>query len=84
MPDATATMASLPAAILLVVAQKYVAAGATGGESEGANAAEAAIPETTLCELSEDERVREIARMLSGDANEASLAHAKEMLKNAR
>ena len=28
---ATATMASLPAAILLVVAQKYVAAGATGG-----------------------------------------------------
>ena len=28
---ATATMASLPAAVLLVVAQKYVAAGATGG-----------------------------------------------------
>ena len=28
---ATATMASLPAAILLIVAQKYVAAGATGG-----------------------------------------------------
>ena len=28
---ATATMASLPAAILLVVAHKYVAAGATGG-----------------------------------------------------
>ena len=27
----TATMASLPAAVLLVVAQKYVAAGATGG-----------------------------------------------------
>ena len=59
-------------------------AGAIGNESEGANAAEAAIPETTLCELDEDERVREIARMLSGDASEASLAHAKEMLKNVR
>ena len=59
-------------------------AGATSNESEGANTAEAAIPETTLHELSEDERVREIARMLSGDASEASLAHAKEMLKNAR
>lgn len=59
-------------------------AGAAPNESEDANAAEAAIPETTLCELGEDERVREIARMLSGDASEASLAHAKEMLKNAR
>ena len=59
-------------------------AGAARSESENANAAEAAIPETTLCELGEDERVREIARMLSGDASEASLAHAKEMLKNAR
>ncbi|QPL05082.1 MULTISPECIES: carbohydrate ABC transporter permease [Actinomyces] len=28
---ATATMASLPAAVLLVIAQKYIAAGATGG-----------------------------------------------------
>lgn len=59
-------------------------AGAALKEGEDANAAEAAIPETTLCELGEDERVREIARMLSGDASEASLAHAKEMLKNAR
>lgn len=41
-------------------------AGAAPNESEDANAAEAAIPETTLCELGEDERVREIARMLSG------------------
>ena len=57
---------------------------AAPNESEDANAAEAAIPETTLCELGEDERVREIARMLSGDASEASLAHAKEMLENAR
>ena len=59
-------------------------AGAGPNESEDGNAAEAAIPETTLCELGKDERVREIARMLSGDASEASLAHAKEMLKNAR
>ena len=59
-------------------------AGAAPNESEDASTAEAAIPETTLCELGEDERVREIARMLSGDASEASLAHAKEMLKNAR
>ena len=28
---ATATMASVPAAVLLVAAQKYIAAGATGG-----------------------------------------------------
>lgn len=38
------------------------------------------IPETTLVELDDDERVAEIARMLSGDTSEASLAHAREML----
>lgn len=42
------------------------------------------VPETDLCQLSEDERPGEIARMLSGDATEASLAHAREMLAAAR
>ena len=42
------------------------------------------VPETDLCRLSEDERPGEIARMLSGDATEASLAHAREMLAAAR
>ena len=39
-----------------------------------------ALPETIIREVAGDERVREIARMLSGDATEASLAHAREML----
>ena len=41
------------------------------------------VPETDLLRLSEDERSAEIARMLSGDATETSLAHAREMLDRA-
>ncbi len=41
------------------------------------------VPETTIREISGEERVCEIARMLSGDETEASLAHAREMLANA-
>lgn len=41
-------------------------------------------PETHLRPLGGSEREHEIARMLSGDATEASLAHAREMLKAAR
>ena len=36
--------------------------------------------ETTLSEVTDEERVAEVARMLSGDAGETSLAHAREML----
>ncbi len=42
------------------------------------------MPETDLHELSAEERPAEIARMLSGDATETSLAHAKEMLSNTK
>lgn len=42
------------------------------------------VPETDLHELSAEERPAEIARMLSGDATETSLAHAKEMLSNTK
>ncbi len=38
------------------------------------------IPETSLVELDEEGRVAEVARMLSGDTSDASLAHAREML----
>jgi DNA repair protein RecN (Recombination protein N) len=38
------------------------------------------LPETTLSEIEGERRVAEIARMLSGDTSEASLAHAREML----
>lgn len=41
------------------------------------------IPETRLEEVRGDERVAEIARMLSGDTGEASLAHARQMLDEA-
>lgn len=40
-------------------------------------------PETTLREISGEERVAEIARMLSGDASDISLAHARELLAEA-
>lgn len=42
------------------------------------------VPETKLVAVHGDERVAEIARMLSGDATEASLAHAREMVEKAR
>lgn len=38
------------------------------------------IPATTLTEITGEQRVAEIARMLSGDAREISLAHARELL----
>ncbi len=38
------------------------------------------VPETSLEEIAGEQRVAEIARMLSGDTNETSLAHAREML----
>ena len=37
-------------------------------------------PETTLAPVAGDDRVAEIARILSGSATAASLAHAREML----
>ena len=41
------------------------------------------VPETVLELLDGDERVVEIARMLSGDASPESLAHARQMLREA-
>ena len=39
------------------------------------------VVETTLSEVVGDARVAEVARMLSGDVGETSLAHAREMLR---
>ena len=44
---------------------------------------EGATPETDLRQLDSAERPSEIARMLSGDATETSLAHARELLERA-
>lgn len=41
------------------------------------------IPETTLDVVLGEKRVREIARLLSGDMSEASLAHARQLLSEA-
>jgi DNA repair protein RecN (Recombination protein N) len=38
---------------------------------------------TTICQLSPEERVEEIARMLSGTIDATSLAHARELLSSA-
>jgi DNA repair protein RecN (Recombination protein N) len=38
-------------------------------------------PETRLREVTGEERIREIARMLSGTVDDASMAHAAEMLR---
>ncbi len=40
-------------------------------------------PETSLTEIAGDQRVAEVARMLSGDTSEISLAHARELLSEA-
>lgn len=42
------------------------------------------LPETELSSLDGEDRAIEVARMLSGDAGEASLAHAHEMMASAR
>ena len=42
-----------------------------------------ALPETSLLELSGDERIAEIARMLSGDTSDVSLEHARQLLSEA-
>ena len=42
------------------------------------------VPQTHLDEVTGDARTAEIARMLSGDQSEASLAHARQMLEEAR
>ena len=41
------------------------------------------LPETVIAPIDGEDRVREIARMLSGDETDASLAHAREMLDRA-
>lgn len=38
------------------------------------------VPETQLVQVSGEERIAEIARLLSGDATEESLAHARQLL----
>ena len=42
------------------------------------------VPQTHLDEVTGETRTAEIARMLSGDQSEASLAHARQMLEEAR
>lgn len=56
-----------------VMADAHYTVEKTGGDA----------PETLLREVSGDERVREVARLLSGSATETSLAHAREMLADA-
>lgn len=47
------------------------------------DAEESAMPETMLERIEGADRIREIARMLSGDATETSLKHAEELLDDA-
>ncbi|MBR1829534.1 MAG: DNA repair protein RecN, partial [Atopobiaceae bacterium] len=47
-------------------------------------AGEEGLPETSLTKIDGETRVAEVARMLSGSATEASLAHARELLKGTR
>lgn len=44
---------------------------------------DADVPETSLVQVTGEERVQEVARLLSGDASEESLAHARHMLSEA-
>ena len=41
------------------------------------------LPETTLRRIDGEARVREVARMLSGDESDVSIAHARQMLADA-
>lgn len=42
------------------------------------------VPQTSIAQIEGEDRVAEVARMLSGDASKLSLAHAREMLAAAR
>jgi len=42
-----------------------------------------ASPQTRLVEVTGEDRVREVARLLSGDTGDASLDHARELLVEA-
>ena len=69
-----------------VIVVTHLAQGAVRGEVHYVvrkTAGERAMPETDLRRLPDGERPAEIARMLSGDATETSLAHAREMLERA-
>ncbi|MBQ6395260.1 MAG: DNA repair protein RecN, partial [Atopobiaceae bacterium] len=57
-----------------VMGERHYVVEKTGGDS----------PETVIREVEDEQRVREIARMLSGDATDAGLAHAREMLAQAK
>ena len=50
---------------------------------KSASASDDEVPQTTIEPVEGEERVAEIARMLSGDASELSLAHARDMLASA-
>ena len=41
------------------------------------------VPRTTIHQVEGEDRVREVARMLSGDQSQASLDHARQMLADA-
>ena len=41
------------------------------------------VPQTSIVPLKGEERVAEVARMLSGDTSELSMAHARDMLASA-
>ena len=56
-----------------VVADRHYLVSKTGGE----------VPQTTIRRIGGEERVAEVARMLSGDQSEESLAHARQMLESA-
>lgn len=57
-----------------VMGQRHYLVQKSGGE----------LPETSLVEIEGERRVAEIARMLSGDTGDTSMAHAREMLAAAR
>lgn len=67
-----------------LVAKRDDAGGTVGGAAEDDGGAGCAhVPETVLVSLEGQARVAEVARMLSGDVSDASLAHAAEMLARA-
>ncbi len=61
---------------LAVVAQRHYVV----SKDEGAAGS---IPKTTLCVVEGEERVREVARLLSGDEDAATMEHARALLDKA-
>ena len=78
-----AVLADLAVTHQVIVVTHLAQVAVMGGVHYVVRRSDADVPETSLVRVEGDERVTEVARLLSGDASRASLDHARQMLAEA-